>query len=99
MRTRAPERALTSAPPTHRPPAPTPPLPREQARGQLDQLAAALLEELRASPAGALTVAALHAAIIDKAQVHISLGQVREALDQLKSERSINERSGVVSLV
>jgi hypothetical protein len=78
---------------------PLPAPPREQARGQLDQLAAALLEELRASAAGALSVAVLHAAIIDKAQVHISLGQVREALDQLKGERSINERAGIVSLV
>lgn len=101
-RSHSPERAsraraaLLSAPPCpylsrDRPAAP-------QARGQIDQLAAALLDALRESSSGASTVAALHAAILEGAAVSVSMGQMREALDQLKAERSVTERAGTVSL-
>ena len=64
----------------------------------LDLLAAALLEALRATATGSATIAALHAEVMDKNGVQVSSGQVREALDQLKGERSITERSGTISL-
>jgi hypothetical protein len=73
------------------------PIRNSQARGQIDQLAAALLDELRDSTSGSMTIANLHAGILEKG-ANVSHGQMREALDQLRSERSVSERSGTVSL-
>lgn len=69
-----------------------------QARGHIDQLAAALLDALRDSSTGSATVGALHALILEGAAVQVSFGQVREALDQLKTERSVTERAGTITL-
>jgi hypothetical protein len=71
----------------------------EQARGQIDQLAAALLDALRDTQSGSSTIASLHAAVLDKAGVDVSSGQIRDALDQLKTERSVTERGGNITLV
>jgi len=68
------------------------------AQGQINQLAARLLELLGETSTGSTTVAALHSAVLETAIVSVSYAQVREALDQLRGERSVTEHAGVVSL-
>lgn len=87
----------THARTTRAPPAAPP--PRPQARGALEQLASALLEQLRSTPNGSASLSALQQAIADATSIDASAPQLREALDQLKAEHAVIERGATISLV